>query len=154
VTASPHVYADADFRVLGEAEDLMDEFVVAWLAGEQHGTFETPSFPDLSRSPLPRFDLLKLPHYMHVGVQFSRGCPCNCEFCNVIELNGRVPRFKTIDQVLRELECLHGLRYRGHIDFVDDNLIGNCKMVRPFLAALGDCLRGIAILLSSRARPA
>jgi len=140
VTASPHVYADAEFRVLGEAEDLMDQFAAAWLAGERRGTFVASSFPDLSRSPLPRFDLLKLKHYMHVGVQFSRGCPYNCEFCNVIELNGRVPRFKGIKQMLRELDCLHQLGYRGHVDFVDDNLIGNRKVVRLFLSALGDWL--------------
>jgi radical SAM superfamily enzyme YgiQ (UPF0313 family) len=138
VTASPEVYADADFRVLGEAEEVMADFAAAWHAGQARGTFKPSSFPDMKRSPLPRFDLLKLKHYMHVGVQFSRGCPFNCEFCNVIELNGRVPRFKGEDQVLRELEHLHRLGYRGHIDFVDDNLIGNRKAARPFLAALGD----------------
>ncbi|MBD3161942.1 MAG: DUF4070 domain-containing protein, partial [Candidatus Eisenbacteria bacterium] len=138
VTASPEVYADADFRVLGEAEESMADFVAAWHAGRRSGTFEASSFPDLERSPLPRFDLLKLEHYMHVGVQFSRGCPYRCEFCNVIELNGRVPRFKSEKQMLSELESLHQLGYRGHIDFVDDNLIGNRKAARPFLAALGD----------------
>ncbi|MCK4305973.1 MAG: B12-binding domain-containing radical SAM protein, partial [Candidatus Eisenbacteria sp.] len=138
VTASPDVYADADFRVLGEAEELMGEFVAAWHAGEARGTFVAESFPDLTRSPVPRFDLLKLEHYMHVGVQFSRGCPYNCEFCNVIELNGRVPRFKKTDQMLKELDCLHELGHRGHVDFVDDNLIGNPKATRAFLAALGD----------------
>jgi hypothetical protein len=138
VTASPDVYAEADFRVLGEAEDLMGSFVAAWRAGEKRGTFAATSFPDLSRSPLPRYDLLKLKHYMHVGVQLTRGCPFNCEFCNVIELNGRVPRFKGIEQMLRELDVLRQLGHRGHVDFVDDNLIGNRRVVRPFLAALGD----------------
>ncbi|MCK4414856.1 MAG: B12-binding domain-containing radical SAM protein [Candidatus Eisenbacteria sp.] len=136
VTASPAVYADADFRVLGEAEELMDDFVGAWRAGSERGTFVARSFPDLTQSPLPRFDLLKLEDYLHVGVQFSRGCPYNCEFCNVIELNGRVPRFKRTSQMLRELDSLHQLGYRGHVDFVDDNLIGNRKVLRSFLAAL------------------
>jgi hypothetical protein len=89
---------------------------------------------------VPRFELLRLRDYMHVGVQFSRGCPFQCEFCNVIELNGRVPRCKTPAQMLRELDTLHALGYRGHVDFVDDNLIGNRKAVRPFLAELGDWL--------------
>ncbi len=141
VTASPEIYADAEFRVLGEAEELMTGFAAAWNAGEKCGTFVAGSFPDLTLSPLPRFDLLKLEHYLHVGVQFSRGCPFNCEFCNVIELNGRVPRFKDVDQILNELEHLYHLGYRGHVDFVDDNLIGNPKAVRPFLAALGDWRR-------------
>ena len=138
VTASPAVYGDAEFRVLGEAEELMGEFVAAWRAGAAGGTFEAKSFPDMTQSPLPRFDLLKLKDYMHVGVQFSRGCPYNCEFCNVIELNGRVPRFKTSDQMLKELDSLHALGHRGHVDFVDDNFIGNRKAARSFLAALGD----------------
>jgi radical SAM superfamily enzyme YgiQ (UPF0313 family) len=75
---------------------------------------------------------------MHVGVQYSRGCPFNCEFCNIIELNGRVPRLKSTEQMFRELDALHALGYRGHVDFVDDNFIGSLKTVRPFLEALGD----------------
>ncbi len=138
VTASPDVYVAADFRVLGEAENVMRDFVAAWRSGVTRGTFAAESFPELSCSPLPRFDLLKLEHYMHVGVQFSRGCPFNCEFCNVIELNGRVPRFKGTEQILRELDSLYDLGYRGHVDFVDDNLIGNRKAAKPFLGALGD----------------
>ena len=136
VTASPDVYAEADFRVRGEAEELMGEFVVAWQAGDARGTFVAESFPVMAQSPLPRFDLLKLEHYLHVGVQFSRGCPYNCEFCNVIELNGRIPRFKGTDQMLRELDVLYELGHRGHIEFVDDNLIGNRKAARSFLTAL------------------
>lgn len=136
VTSSPHIYDEAEFRVLGEAEEVLDRFITAWSAGETRGEFAAERFPDLSLSPVPRFDLLKLEHYMHVGVQFSRGCPFNCEFCNVIELNGRTPRAKTTEQMLRELDALHALGYRGHVDFVDDNMIGNRKAVRPLLAGL------------------
>ena len=98
--------------------------------------FTAPRFPDVTRSPVPRFDLLKLDRYLHVGVQYSRGCPFDCEFCNVIDLNGRVPRAKTTPQVLRELDALHALGYRGHVDFVDDNLIGNRQALKPFLREL------------------
>ncbi len=136
VTVSPDVYSDADFRVLGEAEDVLGEFIDAWRAGKTRGTFAARGFPALAGSPLPRFDLLKLERYMNVGVQFSRGCPFNCEFCNVIELNGRTPRYKGPGQVLAELESLYRLGYRGHVDFVDDNLIGNRMAARSFLAAV------------------
>jgi radical SAM superfamily enzyme YgiQ (UPF0313 family) len=140
VTSSPAVYDEAEFRVLGEAEEIMAEFIAAWLAGAEQGVFAVQAFPNLATSPLPRFDLLKLEHYMHVGVQFSRGCPYNCEFCNVIELNGRVPRSKATEQMLAELDCLYDLGYRGHVDFVDDNFIGNARIIKPFLGKLGDWL--------------
>ena len=136
VTCSPDVYDEVEFRILGEVEEIMADFLAAWRRGDERGVFTAQSFPDLHASPLPRFDLLKLQHYMHVGVQYSRGCPFNCEFCNVIELNGRVPRFKTSEQMLGELDALRTLGYRGHVDFVDDNLIGNPKTVRPFLETL------------------
>jgi len=136
-TSSPHVYVEADFRVLGEAEGVIDRFVEAWESGQRRGDFSAPKFKaDVSRSPTPRFDLLKLQDYLHVGVQFSRGCPFTCEFCDIIELYGRVPRTKTPPQMLAELETLYQLGYRGHVDFVDDNLIGNKKAVRAFLPHL------------------
>ena len=69
-------------------------------------------------------------------MQFSRGCPFTCEFCDIIELYGRVPRTKTAPQMLAELDALYALGYRGHVDFVDDNLIGNKKAVRAFLPHL------------------
>src|SRR6185437_7447803 len=76
----------------------------------------------------------------YIGVQFSRGCPFTCEFCDIIELYGRVPRTKNTEQVLAELETLRTLGYRGHVDFVDDNLIGNKKAVKAFLPHLKDWL--------------
>ena len=139
-TCAPETYAKADFRVLGEAEEVIAEFLAAWDCGAEGGLFAAPRFPDLTRSPVPRFDLLKLDRYLHVGVQFSRGCPFQCEFCNVIDLNGQSPRTKAPAQVLRELEALRALGYRGHVDFVDDNLIGNRKAVKPFLRELATWL--------------
>ena len=137
ITSSPHVYAGADFRVLGEAEGVIDEFVAAWERGERSGTFEAPKFQaDVTKSPIPRFDLLNFKHYLFIGVQFSRGCPFTCEFCDIIELYGRVPRTKTDTQMLAELDRLLELGHRGHVDFVDDNLIGNKKAVKAFLPKL------------------
>ena len=137
VTSSPHIYKQADFRVLGEAEGVLADFIAAWDAGERAGTFTAPKFQvDVTRSPMPRFDLLKFEHYLYVGVQYSRGCPFTCEFCDIIELYGRVPRTKTTLQILAELDRLYALGYRGHVDFVDDNLIGNKKALKQFLPRL------------------
>ncbi len=137
VTSTPDFYARADFRVVGEAEGILDRFVEAWRAGARSGTFEAVKFKaDVTTSPVPRYDLLTFSDYLHVGVQFSRGCPFTCEFCDIIELYGRAPRTKTAPQVLAELDRLHALGYRGHIDFVDDNLIGNKKAVKAFLPHL------------------
>lgn len=139
VTSSPHAYANADFRVIGEAEGLMGEFVRAWNAGKRRGTFEAEKFKtDVTTSPTPRFDLLKPGFYVDVNVQFSRGCPFTCEFCDIIELYGRVPRTKTTEQLLAELDALHALGLFSNVVFVDDNLIGNKKAVKAFLPHLVD----------------
>ncbi len=135
--SSPEAYVSADFRVLGEAEGIIHQFIEAWNKGERKGTFEGERFKvDVAVSPIPRFDLINFKHYLYVGVQFSRGCPFNCEFCDIIELYGRVPRSKTNDQMLAELQALYDAGYRGHVDFVDDNLIGNKKALKRFLPAL------------------
>ena len=135
--SAPEYYEEADFRVLGEAEGIIHEFIAAWNAGERKGTFEGKRFQvDVAKSPIPRFDLINFKHYLYVGVQFSRGCPFNCEFCDIIELYGRVPRSKTNEQMLAELQTLYDAGYRGHVDFVDDNLIGNKKALKRFLPAL------------------
>jgi radical SAM superfamily enzyme YgiQ (UPF0313 family) len=107
------------------------------MRGERNGIFQAEKFQaDLSKSPVPRFDLLDFKHYLFVGIQFSRGCPFNCEFCDIIELYGRVPRTKTNEQMVAELDRLYTLGYRGHVDFVDDNLIGNKKALKRFLSVL------------------
>jgi Domain of unknown function (DUF4070)/Radical SAM superfamily len=137
VTSHPEAYAASDFRMLGEAESVIDEFVKQWNAGHRSGILESPKFQaDVTKTPIPRFDLLNFENYLHIGVQFSRGCPFTCEFCDIIELYGRVPRTKTTAQMLAELDRLYELGYRGHVDFVDDNLIGNKKAVKAFLPHL------------------
>jgi radical SAM superfamily enzyme YgiQ (UPF0313 family) len=136
-TSSPELYSTADFRVLGEAEGVIEQFIAAWNDGDEGGTFEAPKFQvDVSKTPIPRFDLLKREDYVYIGVQFSRGCPFNCEFCDIIELYGRVPRTKTNAQMLAELDRLYSIGHRGHVDFVDDNLIGNKKALKLFLPEL------------------
>ncbi len=135
-TSQPEVYADADYLVLDEGEMTLPKFLADLEAGTTHGIYRSEQKPDVTQSPTPRFDLLELGKYLHVGIQFSRGCPFNCEFCDIIELYGRKPRTKTSQQVLRELDCLYALGYRGHVDFVDDNFIANKKAVMAFLPEL------------------
>jgi radical SAM superfamily enzyme YgiQ (UPF0313 family) len=137
VTSSPHLYKSADFQVLGEAEDIIKDFVAAWERGERSGVFTAERFQvDVTQTPMPRFDLLKFDQYLYICIQYSRGCPFTCEFCDIIELYGRKPRTKTNEQILAELQRLYDLGYRGHVDFVDDNLIGNKKSLRTFLPLL------------------
>ncbi|MBK8481768.1 MAG: B12-binding domain-containing radical SAM protein [Proteobacteria bacterium] len=135
-TCSPEVYAAADLRVAGEVEAVVDALVEAVRERRRGALVRAEDFPDVHTSPVPRFDLLRLERYLHVGVQFSRGCPYACEFCNVIELNGRRPRTKTTKQVLAELQALYDLGWRGHVDFVDDNFIGNRREAATLCAAL------------------
>lgn len=136
-TSVPHEYETADFRVLGEAEGVIDAFIAAWESGARSGLFVAEKFKiDVTKTPIPRFDLLQRHHYVYLGVQFSRGCPFNCEFCDIIELYGRVPRVKTIAQILAELDALYRIGHRGLLDFVDDNFIGNKKAVKQLLPHL------------------
>ncbi len=123
--------------MLGEVEGSLQAFLDDWRAGAKSGCYVAPKFTiDVTQTPTPRYDLLKFEDYTYIGVQFSRGCPFLCEFCDIIELYGRVPRTKGFDQILGELETLYQLGYRGHVDFVDDNLIGNKKTVKEFLPLL------------------
>lgn len=133
-TSQPDMYHEADFKVLDEAEITIPAFIKAWEAGERSGTFSAGGVkPDVSKSPIPRFDLVNFSNYLYIGLQCSRGCPYTCEFCDIIELYGRVPRFKTPDQTIRELETLYQAGYRGQVDFVDDNFIGNKKAAKALL---------------------
>jgi radical SAM superfamily enzyme YgiQ (UPF0313 family) len=136
-SSQPEVYEHADFLVVGEAEDVIHDFVAAWRGGARRGRFVAPKFKvDVTKTPVPRFDLLHRTDYLYFAVQFSRGCPFTCEFCDIIELYGRNPRVKTVNQFLGELEALYRSGYRGQLDFVDDNFIGNKKAVKAMLPAL------------------
>jgi len=137
VSSSPHLYAEADFQVIGEAEHIIEQFIATWERGERSGVFIAEKFKiGVTLSPMPRYDLINFDHYLFIGVQYSRGCPFTCEFCDIIELYGRVPRTKTPDQILAELQALYDHGYRGHVDFVDDNFIGNKKNLRTLLPRL------------------
>ena len=135
-TSSPHLYAEADHLILGEGEVTIPQFLADWQAGTPRKTYQDATRANMSTSPVPRFDLLKFDRYNHIGVQWCRGCPFQCEFCDIIELFGRVPRAKGTPQMLAELQRLYDLGYRGHVDLVDDNFIGNKKLAKLFLPDL------------------
>ena len=104
--------------------------------GEEQGIFRSTEKPDVTQTPVPRFDLLDLDAYMAVTVQFSRGCPFQCEFCDIINLFGRKPRTKTPEQMLAELEVLYEMGWYRYVFIVDDNFIGNKRNAKVFLRAL------------------
>jgi len=124
--------------VLGEAENLIDELVADMRAGEVKKTYRAAEFPDVTRTPVPRWDLVEVRHYVTMPVQFSRGCPFDCEFCDIVAMYGRVPRTKRPEQVIAELEALQRAGWRDMVFIVDDNFIGNKKRVRELLGALVD----------------
>jgi hypothetical protein len=136
-TSSPHIYDHADHLVLGEAEVTLPRWLDDFQRGSpEHRYDQGEKRADVSTSPTPRYDLLTFNRYLYAAVQFGRGCPFLCEFCDIIELFGRVPRLKTPEQLLAELDRLYALGHRGHVDFVDDNFVGNKRDVKKFLPHL------------------
>ncbi|MFQ4139811.1 B12-binding domain-containing radical SAM protein [Nodosilinea sp. PGN35] len=137
-TALPeHALASgAHYLVLDEGEITVAPFLQALAEGQESGVFRADEKPDVTLSPMPRFDLLKRDDYMMMAIQFSRGCPFNCEFCDIITLYGRKPRTKGVEQTLAELQALYDLGWRGTIFIVDDNFIGNQRNVKLLLRSL------------------
>jgi radical SAM superfamily enzyme YgiQ (UPF0313 family) len=125
----------ADTIVVGEAEYIWPEFCRDFAAGAPKALYREAGTVDLADSPIPRFDLLKLPLYANATIQYSRGCPFTCEFCDIIVMFGRKPRTKTPEQVGRELDELRRLGMRN-VFFVDDNMIGNKKKAKELLRFL------------------
>ncbi len=128
--------AGADFLILDEGELTLPMFVEAIGRGETSGIFRATEKPDVTTTPVPRYDLLELDAYDSMSVQFSRGCPFQCEFCDIIVLYGRKPRTKDPAQLLRELDYLYELGWRRSVFMVDDNFIGNKRNVKLFLKEL------------------
>src|SRR5580658_9439198 len=115
----------ADHVMVGEAEEAFPGIATALENGTAHALYRIIDKPDMTRSPVPRFDLLHREKYTSMPIQFSRGCPFQCEFCDIITIYGRRPRAKTPAQVIRELDVLRGLGWRNEVFIVDDNFIGN-----------------------------
>ncbi|MEA5575638.1 B12-binding domain-containing radical SAM protein [Anabaena sp. UHCC 0451] len=128
--------AGADYLILDEGECTIPMFLAALEQGEETGIFRATEKPDVTQTPIPRFDLLDLNAYYAITVQFSRGCPFQCEFCDIITLFGRKPRTKTPAQMLAELEVLYQMGWHRYIFIVDDNFIGNKRNAKIFLKEL------------------
>jgi len=122
--------------VLGEAEEVIAQVVADLQAGTLQPVYRAPRFPSLEQTPVPRYDLAKLRHYVTMAAQFSRGCPFDCEFCDIIVMNGRVPRTKPPAQFVAELETLRQLGWKDMVFVVDDNFIGNKPRTKALLHAL------------------
>ncbi len=122
--------------VLGEAEEVMPQLVADLERGALAAVYRAARFPDLRLSPVPRWDLIEPRDYVTMAVQFSRGCPFDCEFCDIVVMNGRVPRTKAPAQVIGELEALRAAGWRDMVFLVDDNFIGNRARSKALLRAL------------------
>ncbi|MFH0837767.1 MAG: B12-binding domain-containing radical SAM protein [Patescibacteria group bacterium] len=136
VTSSPNECQDLDHLVLGEVEGGIEEWSWQFEQGIAPKVAQMPPFPSLDKTKIPRFDLIDPKDYASVGLQLSRGCPHDCEFCSVTKLNGRRPRLKGTKQFLEEAEVLRQNGFRGSAFVVDDNFIGNHKAVEEMLPAL------------------
>ncbi len=130
-----------DHFVLNEAEETLPYFLDDLEKGVLKKIYQSSTYPDISKSPVPAWDLLRIDHYASLSIQYSRGCPFDCEFCSITMLNGRIPRMKTSTQFLHELQVLYDAGWRGDIFIVDDNIAGNRKKLKQdLLPALIDWL--------------
>jgi radical SAM superfamily enzyme YgiQ (UPF0313 family) len=123
-------FPEVDYFVLNEAEITLPGFLADLAAGHAQRVYATGEFPDIRQTPVPHWRLADLRHYDTVSIQFSRGCPFNCDFCNITALLGHKPRTKTAAQIIRELDSLYAVGWRGNVFFVDDNFIGNKQTLR------------------------
>jgi len=128
----------ADHVVIGEAEDLIAGLAEDLERGKAKPMYQAANMPGLDRTPLPDLSLINPRYYSAMSIQYSRGCPFTCKFCDIIEIYGRRPRTKTPDQVLAELEQLYERKWRGSVFIVDDNFIGNKKKVKELLPPLAE----------------
>lgn len=147
VVGGPHPTActpeiiGADYSLLGEVEETFPRFLDDWQAGVAEPVYRPQARPDITITPVPRYDLVDLEAYGSLALQFSRGCPFDCEFCDITHLYGRVARTKTNAQMLAELDCVYELGWRGSVFLVDDNFIGNRRDAMRLLPAVASWQR-------------
>jgi radical SAM superfamily enzyme YgiQ (UPF0313 family) len=138
VTTLKEELVGADHIFRGEVETTLPQFVRDLECGEEKRVYSSAERPQLSATPTPDFALADLKSYSAMSVQYSRGCPFQCEFCDIIEIYGRVPRTKSDTQLINELDALYEAGWRGPVFIVDDNFIGNKRNVKRMMPALAD----------------
>lgn len=124
-TMEPEKYKKIDHLILGEAEKILPKFLKDLEKGAAKKIYQATELPGLAQTPIPLWTLIKKRKYASMNIQYSRGCPYDCEFCNITSLYGRLPRTKQTNQMLEELNALYKSKWRGSVFIVDDNLMGN-----------------------------
>jgi len=135
-SSTPKEFPEIDTLVLNEAEITLPLFLEDLEKGSLQRIYTSEEKPDITLTPLPKWDLINMSYYACMSIQYSRGCPFDCEFCDIVQLNGRKTRVKSNDQMLREFEILYQMGWRGRVFIVDDNFIGNKGKVKSLLAEL------------------
>jgi radical SAM superfamily enzyme YgiQ (UPF0313 family) len=142
-TSEPAEFDDVEHLILNEAEITLPEFLKDLAEGHPQHIYKTDEFADIRKTPAPLMNLLSFKYYDSMSIQFSRGCPFNCDFCNITSMLGHIPRVKTVKQIITELDNLYRLGWRRNVFFVDDNFIGNKKILKEeILPALIEWRRG------------
>jgi radical SAM superfamily enzyme YgiQ (UPF0313 family) len=129
-TTEPENYEDVDHLLLYEGEISIPKFLDDLKNGSPKHLYSWGGYPELNETPLPSWKLINLKKYASMSIQYSRGCPFHCDFCNIVSLFGHSPRTKSAAQTIEELEAIYHLGWRGSVFFVDDNFIGNKKKLK------------------------
>ncbi len=132
-TSAPGEWPGVDYLILNEAELTLPEFLKDLETGNLKRIYTTEEKPDITKTPAPRWELINMKLYASMSAQYSRGCPFDCEFCDIVNLNGRRPRVKSDEQMVNEFQLLYDKGWRGRLFIVDDNFIGNRVKVKSFL---------------------
>lgn len=141
-TAEYEEFEGVDYFVLNEAEITLPPFLEDFRNGCAKHIYTSKELPDIKKTPIPLWELLNMKKYASMNIQYSRGCPFNCEFCNITVLFGNKPRTKSKDQIVAELESLYSQGWRGGVFIVDDNFIGNkAKLKKEVLPAIIDWMK-------------
>ncbi len=129
-------FPEINHFILNEAEITLPLFIKDLKRGKLKKIYTSTERPEITKTPVPQWSLINLKDYATMAVQYSRGCPFNCEFCDIIIMNGRTPRTKTGEQMINELQSLYNAGWRGSVFIVDDNFIGNKINVKQMLPLL------------------